>query len=164
MVDHKEHVVGNDVIEIEEANLDFPINTLEHTKELEELEMEVVATPLSPLELAIAEEKLNNISMKAISKRLGVSEKIVRIVLSRRHVKAYIKDIFEEVTAASKDERIQLMASIIANKLEEEGITSKLDLATLLQLQDSMGKVKEQADTGSQNNVMINILNSIRKD
>ena len=162
---HLEHVVGDGEIEIAEDELYLPeIVVNEHTDEILALERELEVTPLSPLEMQIAEEKLNNVTHKAIATRLGVSDKIVRVVLGRMHVKKYIKDIFESVTAADKEQRMQLMAALIEQKMAEEGITSKLDLAQLIQMLDSMGKVKEQADVGSQGNVMINILNNIRKD
>ena len=162
---HLEHVVGDGEIEISEEELYLPeVVVNEHTDEILALEKELEVTPLSPLEMQIAEEKLNNVTHKAIATRLGVSDKIVRVVLGRMHVKKYIKDIFESVTAADKEQRMQLMAALIEQKMAEEGITSKLDLAQLIQMLDSMGKVKEQADVGSQGNVMINILNNIRKD
>jgi len=165
MLEHKEHIVGADEIEIEDEDLELalPVVINENTKEIVALEKELEVSPLSPLEMQIAEEKLNNISHKAIAKRLGVSDKIVRVVLSRSHVKRYIKDVFEAVTSADKDMRMQLMAALIENKMAEEGITSKLDLAQLIQMLDSMGKVKETAEVGSQGSVMINILNNIKK-
>ena len=161
MTEHKEHIVGADELEIPEEYL--PVVT-EHPTEVALIEEEYAKTPLSPLELQIAEEKLNNVAPKAIAKRLGISDKVVRIVLARHHVKVYIKDVFESVTAADKDMRMQLMAAMIEEKMATEGISSKLDLAQLVQILDSMGKVKEAADAGSQGSVMINILNSIRKD
>ena len=161
---HLEHVVGDGEIEISEEELYLPeVVVNEHTDEILALEKELEVTPLSPLEMQIAEEKLNNVTHKAIATRLGVSDKIVRVVLGRTHVKKYIKDVFESVTAADKEQRMQLMAALIEQKMSEEGITSKLDLGTLLQMLDSMGRVKEQADTGSQGSVMINILNQIKK-
>ena len=164
-MEHKEHIVGHDELILQESDLDMEIIVSpEFTGELAAIEEELKVTPLSPLELQIAEEKLNNIAPRAIAKRLGVSDKVVRIVLARHHVKVYIKDVFDSVTAADKDMRMQLMAAMIEEKMATEGISSKLDLAQLVQIIDSMGKVKEQADTGSQGSVMINILNNIRKD
>ena len=163
MATHEEHIVGNGEIEItEELEASLPI-VVEHPEEVAVIEEEVTS-PLSPLELQIAEEKLDNIAPRAISKRLGVSDKVVRIVLARPHVKRYIKDVFDSVTAADKDMRMQLMAALIEQKMAEEGINSKLDLAQLIQILDSMGKVKEAAEAGSQGSVMINILNQIKKD
>ena len=166
MTTHIEHSVGDGEIELTEEDLQehLPEVTNVHTKELAVLEAEASITPLSPLELQIAEEKLDNIAPRAIAKRLGISDKVVRLVLSRGHVKKYVKDVFDAVTAADKDMRMQLMAAMIEQKMAEEGISSKLDLAQLIQMLDSMGKVKEQAEAGSQGSVMINILNTIKKD
>ena len=166
MLKHNEHIVGEDEIEIneEEMELSLPVVVNEHTVEVQNIEKEAEVTPLSPLELEIAEKKLNNIAPNAIAKQLGLSMKVVRIVLGRAHVKKYVKTVFDAVTSADKDIRIQLMASLIANKMEEEGVTSKLDLAQLLAMQDSMLKVQEQSDLGGQNNIMVNILNQIKKD
>lgn len=166
MLDHHEHIVGEDEIELTEEEMELSLPTVinEHQRELEIIEEEIKVSPLSPLELQIAEEKLNGIAPKAIAKRLGVSDKVVRIILGRSHVKKYVKDVFDAVTSADKEHRMQLMAALIENKMTEEGITSKLDLAQLIQILDGMGKVKEQADVGSQGNVMINILNQIKKD
>ena len=166
MLEHKEHIVGADEIEIDEGDLELalPVVVNENVSEIVALEKEMEVTPLSPLELQIAEEKLNGIAPKDIAKRLGISDRIVRVVLSRGHVKRYIKDVFEAVTSADKDMRMQLMAALIENKMEQEGITSKLDLAQLIQILDSMGKVKETAEVGSQGSVMIQILNNIKKD
>lgn len=164
MMEHHEHIVGEGSIEIDDAELEAMLPVVcEHTEEVALMEKELEVTPLSPLELQIAEEKLNNITHKDIAKRLGVSDKVVRLVLSRNHVKKYIKEVFESVTAADKEQRMQLMAALIEQKMSEEGITSKLDLAQLIQMLDSMGKVAEQADIGSQGNVMIQILNNIKK-
>ncbi len=164
MLEHKEHIVGAEDIEITEEDLGMDLVINEHIDEVVALEKELEVSPLSPLELQVAEEKLNNIAPKAIAKRLGVSDKVVRVILSRHHVKKYIKEVFDAVTSADKDMRMQLMASLIENKMLEEGVSSKLDLAQLIQMLDSMGKVKEQADTGSQGSVMINILNNLKKD
>jgi DNA-binding CsgD family transcriptional regulator len=189
-MEHHEHIIG-DPIEITEEDMGrtemmemggeedaygsiMPItvasapsapNALEETakQEVASIEQEETAL-LSPLEMQIAEEKLNNISNRDIARRLGVSDKVVRIVLSRRRVRAYVKDVFDSVTTADKEMRMQLMAAMIENKMEEEGINSKLDLAQLVQMLDTMGKTKEQADLGSQGNVMINILNNLKKD
>ncbi len=164
MAEHQEHIVGEDEIEItEELEASLPI-VVEHPEEVALIEEGARLKPLSPLELQIAEESLNRVAAKDISKRLGVSLKVVRIVLGRSHVKIYIKDVFEAVSTSNKDIRIQLMSSLIEKKLEEEGLTSKLDLGTLLQMQDSMLKVEEQASLGSQGNIMVNILQAIRKD
>lgn len=165
-MNHNEHIVGEGEIEFSpelEEELNLPVVN-EHTQELSVIEDELAVSPLSPLEMQIAEEKLNNVAPKAIAIRLGVSDKVVRIILGRMHVKKYIKDVFESVTAADKEQRMQLMAGLIEQKMAEEGVTSKLDLAQLIQILDSMGKVKEQADVGSQGSVMINILNTLKRD
>ena len=165
MLKHNEHIVGEDALEINEEDLEvnLPMVTNEHGAEVLEVEKEAMITPLSPLELQLATEKLNNIAPKAIAKRLGVSDKVVRIVLARPHVKKYIKDVFDAVTSADKTHRMQLMAAMIENKMEEEGINSKLDLAQLIQILDGMGKVAETAEVGGQGSVMVNILNQIKK-
>jgi len=166
---HHEHSIGepiditeSDIKEMEEA-INLPVEVTEGLLAEAEVIEEVTTTLLSPLELKVAEEKLNNISPRDIARRLGVSDKVVRIILGRRNVKAYVKDVFDSVTAADKEMRMQLMAQMIENKMEEEGVSSGLDLAQLVQILDNMGKVKESADVGSQNNVMINILNQISK-
>ena len=158
----EEHSIGEDFeLDLEEfAPVPISGAALDEAKELEQA-LEI--TPLSPLELQIAEERLNNVTPTDISKRLGLPIKVVRSVLARQNVRAYIKDITEAITSSNKDIRIQLMAAIIEKKIAEEGLTSDLDLATLLKMQDDMGKVKEQADLGNQGNVMVNILNSITK-
>ena len=163
---HHEHIVGEGEIELteEEMELSLPSVIPQHPEELATLEAELAVSPLSPLELQIAEEKLNNIAPKAIAKRLGVSMKVVRVILGRTHVKQYVKDVFDAVTAADKNLRMQLMAQMIENKMAEDGINSKLDLAQLVQILDGMGKVKEQAAEGSQGSVMINILQNLRKE
>ncbi len=166
-MEHHEHIVGEGEIElsdveVEELSMDLVVSP--HTTEIETLELEGMVSPLSPLELQIAEEKLNNVPIKSIPKRIGVSDKVVRVVLGRNHVKKYIKDVFDSVTSADKEMRMQLMAQMIENKMEEEGISSKLDLAQLVQILDGMGKVKEQAAESSQGSVMINILNTLKKD
>lgn len=165
-MEHKEHVMGEDInISVDDIeNLPIVSNNEDFSSELQAIEKEAEVSPLSPLELSIAEERLNNVSNRDIARRLGVSDKVVRIVLSRHHVRSYIKEVFEAVTTADKELRMQLMASMIENKMAEEGVTSKLDLAQLVQMLDSMGKVKEQADVGSQGSVMINILNTLQKD
>ena len=165
MTQHLEHFVGENEIELtEDIEVLLPEVLPQFPKEIEAITKELEVSPLSPLELQIAEEKLNNVAPKAIAKRLGVSDKVVRIVLSRTHVKKYIKEVFDSITSADKDMRMQLMAAMIENKMAEEGISSKLDLAQLIQILDGMGKVKEQSDVGSQGNVMINILNNLQKD
>lgn len=165
MAIHHEHVVGDNEIELEETEEFFPVAIDPVYKgEVELLEQELSLSPLSPLEMQIAEEKLNNVTNKDIAKRLGVSDKVVRVVLGRTSVKRYIREVFDSVTSADKEQRMQLMAALIEQKMATEGITSKLDLAQLIQMLDSMGKVKEQADVGSQGNIMVNILNNLRKD
>ena len=160
---HNEHSVGDGEIEIEDFDNIVPVVINEHINEIAIIEEGTTST-LSPLELQIAEEKLNNIAPRNIAQRIGVSDKVVRIVLSRAHVKKYIKEVFDAVTTADKEMRMQLMAAMIEEKMATEGITSKLDLAQLVQMLDSMGKVKEQADVGSQGSVMINILNTLKRD
>jgi len=172
MMEHHEHVIGEpiditdkEMKEMEQALVvaDISEASPEVLAEARSIEVEEVNL-LSPLELQIAEEKLNNISPRDIARRLGISDKVVRIVLARNNVRRYIKDIFDSVTSADKEMRMQLMAAMIENKMEDEGINSKLDLAQLIQMLDGMGKVKEQADVGSQGSVMINILNQISKN
>ncbi len=167
-MEHHEHILGEPILNVTEGMLQEGTDMLpvaidkEIQKEVEIVEAEALNV-LSPLEAQIAEEKLNNIAPKDIAKRLGISDKVVRIVLGRRRVQKYIKDVFDSVTAADKENRIQLMAQVIENKIAEEGISSDIDLANLLQMLDSMLKVKEQSDLGTQNNVMINVLNQITK-
>ncbi len=167
-MEHHEHILGEPILNVTEGMLQEGADMLpvvidkEIQKEVEIVESEALNV-LSPLEAQIAEEKLNNIAPKDIAKRLGISDKVVRIVLGRRRVQKYIKDVFDSVTAADKENRIQLMAQVIENKIAEEGISSDVDLANLLQMLDSMLKVKEQSDLGTQNNVMINVLNQITK-
>jgi len=168
-MEHHKHVLGdNEDFNVSEEVIERQLVEMPDTdidrNEVRVIEESAQVSPLSQLELAIAEEKLNNISNIDIAKRLGISGKVVRIVLGRKHVKEYINDVFESVTAASKEARIQLMAQIIENKMQEEGVTSNLDLAQLIQIMDGMGKLKEQTELGAQNNVMINILNAISKD
>ena len=163
-MEHHEHSVGDGEIELTEEEVELMLPVAQHPKEVAAIEDDLETHPLSPLEMQVAEEKLNNVAPKAIAKRLGISDKVVRVILSRHHVKKYIKEVFDAVTAADKDMRMQLMAQMIENKMEEEGITSKLDLAQLVQILDGMGKVKEQAAEGSQGSVMINILQSLKRD
>ena len=166
-MEHHKHILGdNEDFNISEEVIEDQLTEIIDINKTEVVAIEEAAqvSPLSQLELAIAEEKLNNISNVDIAKRLGISSKVVRIVLGRKHVKAYINDVFESVTAASKEARMQLMAQIIENKMQEDGVTSNLDLAQLIQIMDGMGKLKEQTELGAQNNVMINILNAISKD
>jgi len=163
MVGHNKHEVVMGDSQVPEGISSASDKALEEAANLLEV-VEQDVEPLSPLELEVAEERLNGIAFADIAKRLGLSLKVVRLVLGRPRVKAYIKDISESITANNKDVRMAIMSQLIEQKLEEEGLTSKLDLATLLQMQDSMGKVKEQAEVGGQNNVMINILNAISKD
>ena len=169
-MEHHEHTVGNPIaitstVEHEMELALAPASGLNVTaiQEAKEVE-ETVNNLLSPLELQIAEEKLNNVSPRDIARRLGVSDKVVRIVLARKAVRMYIADVFNSVTAADKEMRMQLMAAMIENKMEEEGVTSGLDLAQLVQMLDSMGRVQEQADTGSQSSIMINILSKLSKN
>jgi len=123
---------------------------------------------MTPLEREVAFNLAEGVRHNAIAELLGIDVRTVKIISRRPHVKSFVTEYVEETTAMLKAKREQYLAQIIEAKLDkiaDMSEASDLDIATLLMMQDTMGREKEKAklQAGNQNQV-INVLQLIRKD
>ena len=123
---------------------------------------------MTPLEREIAFNLAEGVRHGAIAEMLNLDVRTVKIISRRKHVREFVKEYVEETTAMLKSKREQYLAQIIEAKLDkivDMADASNLDIATLLMMQDTMGREREKAklQAGNQNQV-INVLQLIKKD
>lgn len=92
---------------------------------------------ISPEALEVANEYLQNPSIKAVSSILDIPQDTVALILDRKEVKAYIDRIFSESGYNNRTKMRDLLDTIIEKKLEEmseAGIGSNKDIMDILAL------------------------------
>jgi len=161
-----------DLIELPEST-----NTL-HPDVIAKLQNELVftdgvesAVPLTLVERVICEMRADKKTNSVIASELGLSITVIKRVLAKEYVKAFLKDLINAQYDLTKEYRLEIMDKIIKSKMEQverdlEGDFSKAtrkDLVDLLLIQDSMLKEREKKELGTNEDTYITLLQQIVK-
>jgi predicted transcriptional regulator len=166
-----EAVKVEDIVNLNLPDVNKEVGEVENIEDLmaEITHSVTTETPLSMLELYVAELKLKGYSPKKIANKLGVTEAAVRRTLNSKPVRDYIKQVTEGVKETLKEEMIILMRKTIEDKIKYiedkyDGDFSKAtrkDLPDLLKMLDDMMKEEEKAKLGTSQNIFVSILNQV---
>ena len=89
------------------------------------------APPLDPVVLALANDYLSGKGVDEIAEEYGLPEDRVTAVIEKKEVKSYIDSVFATQGYLNRIKRINLINSVIDQKIQEAvetGIYSKKDL------------------------------------
>jgi hypothetical protein len=125
------------------------------------------APPLDPVMLAIANDYLSGKAIDELADEYGISEDRVTSVIEKKEVKNYIDSVFATQGYLNRIKRINLINSVIDQKIQEAvetGIYSKKDLLDWMKhLQEVETSLKPKTQ-GPQVAVQINNYDKLMKD
>jgi hypothetical protein len=125
------------------------------------------APPLDPVMLAIANDYLSGKAIDQLADEYGISEDRVTSVIEKKEVKNYIDSVFATQGYLNRIKRINLINSVIDQKIQEAvetGIYSKKDLLDWMKhLQEVETSLKPKTQ-GPQVAVQINNYDKLMKD
>jgi len=101
------------------------------TTTVDALNRTLEAPPLDPVMLALANDYLSGKSIDELAEEYGISEDRVTSVIEKKEVKNYIDSVFATQGYLNRIKRINLINSVIDQKIQEAvetGIYSKNDL------------------------------------
>jgi len=101
------------------------------TTTVDALHRSLEAPPLDPVVLALANDYLSGKGVNEIADEYGISEDRVTAVIEKKEVKNYIDSVFATQGYLNRIKRINLINSVIDQKIQEAvetGIYSKKDL------------------------------------
>jgi len=128
--------------------------------------------PINNIERSICELYAEGNSLDFISVELGLDKKVIKSTIKKPQCNKLIKELIEELNAASKEGRVRILNRIIEDKIvqiETEfggnfAFSTNKDLPDLLVAMDNMLKEREKKELGTQENTTIQILNQIYQD
>ena len=128
------------------------------------------ALAISPEGLEIANSYLTLGNVDAVANSLGIAVEVVTATVNRKHIKAYINQVFFETGFNNRGKMREAMDSLIQKKFQdmtESDTGSTKDITDILALSHKMTmeimdreiqllKLKEAAAIKTQNNIQIN--------
>ena len=137
------------------------------TTTVDALNRSLEAPPLDPVVLALANDYLSGKGVNEIADEYGISEDRVTAVIEKKEVKNYIDSVFATQGYLNRIKRINLINSVIDQKIQEAvetGIYSKKDLLDWMKhLQEVETSLKPKT-TGPQVAVQINNYDKLMRD
>lgn len=125
------------------------------------------APPLDPVMLALANDYLSGKSILEIADEYGISEDRVTSVIEQKEVKNYVDSVFATQGYLNRIKRINLINSVIDQKIQEAvetGIYSKKDLLDWMKHLQEVETSLKPKQTGPQVAVQINNYDKLMKD
>ena len=142
-------------------------NKTQITTSVDALNRSLEAPPLDPVVLALANDYLSGKGVNEIADEYGISEDRVTAVIEKKEVKNYIDSVFATQGYLNRIKRINLINSVIDQKIQEAvetGIYSKKDLLDWMKhLQEVETSLKPKA-SGPQVAVQINNYDKLMRD
>jgi len=142
-------------------------NTTAVTTTVDALNRSLEAPPLDPVMLALANDYLSGKGIGEISEEYGISEDRVTAVIEKKEVKNYIDSVFATQGYLNRIKRINLINSVIDQKIQEAvetGIYSKKDLLDWMKHLQEVETSLKPKQTGPQVAVQINNYDKLMKD
>jgi len=126
------------------------------------------APALDPVVLALANDYLSGKGVNEIANEYGISEDRVTAVIEKKEVKNYIDSVFATQGYLNRIKRINLINSVIDQKIQEAvetGIYSKKDLLDWMKhLQEVETSLKPKTAQGPQVAIQVNNYDKLMKD
>ena len=125
------------------------------------------APPLDPVMLALANDYLSGKSILEIADEYGITEDRVTAVIEQKEVKNYVDSVFATQGYLNRIKRINLINSVIDQKIQEAvetGIYSKKDLLDWMKHLQEVETSLKPKQTGPQVAVQINNYDKLMKD
>ena len=122
------------------------------TTTVDALNRSLEAPPLDPVMLALANDYLSGKAIDELADEYGISEDRVTSVIEKKEVKNYIDSVFATQGYLNRIKRINLINSVIDQKIQEAvetGIYSKKDLLDWMKHLTRSGNIIEAEDTRS---------------
>ena len=142
-------------------------NTTAVTTTVDALNRSLEAPPLDPVMLALANDYLSGKGIGEISEEYGISEDRVTSVIEKKEVKNYIDSVFATQGYLNRIKRINLINSVIDQKIQEAvetGIYSKKDLLDWMKHLQEIEVGMKPKNTGPAVAVQINNYDKLMKD
>ena len=137
------------------------------TTSVDALNRSLEAPPLDPVVLALANDYLSGKGVNEIADEYWISEDRVTAVIEKKEVKNYIDSVFATQGYLNRIKRINLINSVIDQKIQEAvetGIYSKKDLLDWMKhLQEVEASLKPK-QTGPAVAVQINNYDKLMRD
>ena len=137
------------------------------TTTVDALNRSLEAPPLDPVMLALANDYLSGKSILEIADEYGITEDRVTSVIEQKEVKNYVDSVFATQGYLNRIKRINLINSVIDQKIQEAvetGIYSKKDLLDWMKHLQEVETSLKPKQTGPQVAVQINNYDKLMKD
>ncbi len=125
------------------------------------------APPLDPVVLALANDYLSGKGVDEIAEEYGLPEDRVTAVIEKKEVKSYIDSVFATQGYLNRIKRINLINSVIDQKIQEAvetGIYSKKDLLDWMKHLQEVEQSLKPKTQGPAVAVQINDYDKLMKD
>jgi len=142
-------------------------NTTAVTTTVDALNRSLEAPPLDPVMLALANDYLSGKGIGEISEEYGITEDRVTSVIEKKEVKNYIDSVFATQGYLNRIKRINLINSVIDQKIQEAvetGIYSKKDLLDWMKHLQEVETSLKPKQTGPAVAVQINNYDKLMRD
>ena len=137
------------------------------TTTVDALNRSLEAPPLDPVMLALANDYLSGKAIDELADEYGISEDRVTSVIEKKEVKNYIDSVFATQGYLNRIKRINLINSVIDQKIQEAvetGIYSKKDLLDWMKHLQEIETGMKPKSTGPAVAVQINNYDKLMKD
>ena len=142
-------------------------NKTQVTTSVDALNKSLEAPPLDPVMLALANDYLSGKAIDELADEYGISEDRVTAVIEKKEVKNYIDSVFATQGYLNRIKRINLINSVIDQKIQEAvetGIYSKKDLLDWMKHLQEVEKDLKPKTQGPQVAVQINNYDKLMRD
>ena len=137
------------------------------TTTVDALNRSLEAPPLDPVMLALANDYLSGKAIDELADEYGISEDRVTSVIEKKEVKNYIDSVFATQGYLNRIKRINLINSVIDQKIQEAvetGIYSKKDLLDWMKHLREVETSLKPKTQGPQVAVQINNYDKLMRD
>ena len=137
------------------------------TTSVDALNRSLEAPPLDPVVLALANDYLSGKGVDEIAEEYGLPEDRVTAVIEKKEVRSYIDSVFATQGYLNRIKRINLINSVIDQKIQEAvetGIYSKKDLLDWMKHLQEVETSLKPKQTGPAVAVQINNYDKLMKD
>ena len=137
------------------------------TTSVDALNRSLEAPPLDPVVLALANDYLSGKGVDEIAEEYGLPEDRVTAVIEKKEVRSYIDSVFATQGYLNRIKRINLINSVIDQKIQEAvetGIYSKKDLLDWMKHLHEVETALKPKSTGPAVAVQINNYDKLMKD
>ena len=142
-------------------------NTTAVTTTVDALNRSLEAPPLDPVMLALANDYLSGKAIDELADEYGITEDRVTSVIEKKEVKNYIDSVFATQGYLNRIKRINLINSVIDQKIQEAvetGIYSKKDLLDWMKHLQEVETALKPKQSGPAVAVQINNYDKLMKD